>query len=394
MSRKKILWLASWYPSRIAPFNGDFIQRHAQAVSLYHDVTVLYVVRDEKSVVTKDILTEKTTVGNLTEHRLYYSVGNVPALFQKIVSQLRYHQLFKKAIRRYINENGTPDLVHVHVTLKAGLLAAWMKKKYGIPYVVTEHWTGYLPEAEDYFKKRPAYFQWLCTRIWSGAAAVSAVSQYLYGHLKKLIPDKEVCVIPNVVNTDIFQPELFQNPISYTSFIHVSGLSHQKNAEAILQAFAQVKEKSVPFQLHIIGPQCPSLMQLVQNLRLDTNVFFHSEVSQPQLAEQMHQAHALILYSRYETFGCVVIEANACGLPVIVSDIPTMHELVEEGVNGIFVPGENAAALAERLIWFINNRNSFDASHIARNTQERYNYKTVGLQFSNWYDSVLKNHKT
>lgn len=345
MNRKKILWLASWYPNKIDPFNGDFIQRHARAVSLYHDVTVLFVARDENGIAIKNDLPEETKNENLTEQRIYYSVNNILAPFQKIGSQLRYHQLFKKAIRRYINENGTPDLVHVHVTLKAGLLAVWMKREWNIPYVITEHWTGYLPEAEANYKKLPFYYRVSCTKIWKKAAAVSTVSDYLHGHLKKLMPAKEIDVIPNVVDTTLFQLR-FSSPEPYTRFIHISGLNYQKNAEAILLAFAYVQQQSVPFQLHIVGPQRSALIQLVHDLHLDNHVVFHAEVPQPQLAEQMHQADALILYSRYETFGCVVIEANACGLPVLVSNIPPMHELVEEGVNGTFAPGENSVALS------------------------------------------------
>ena len=392
MSRKKILWLASWYPNRIHPLNGDFIQRHARAVSLYHDVTVLFVMRDKSGAVTNDVLTEQATTENLTEKFIYYHAGNATGFFSKMVSQLRYRQLFKKAIQQYVLQNGKPDLVHVHVTLKAGALALWMKKRHGVPFVITEHWTGFLPEAEDYFKKGSALFQWLCRRVWRGAASISAVSGYLHGHLKKLLPAKDMRIIPNVVDTAVFQPKLFQNPMPQVRFIHVSGLGYQKNAEAIINAFAHIKEKGLLFELHIIAPQQSWLRQLVEDLNLSDAVFFHAEMPQAQLAEQMQKADALILYSRYETFGCVVAEAAACGLPAIVSAIAPMHELIEDGVNGVFAERENAAALAEKISWFINNRDRFKAAEIARNAQARFNYKTVGLQFGNWYDAVLKNN--
>jgi glycosyltransferase involved in cell wall biosynthesis len=389
-----ILWLPSWYPTKLDPFNGDFIQRHAQAVSLYHNVCVLFVVRDEKQVVTKIILEEESNNANLTERITYYTVGNVPAPLQKLVSYWRYTKFYKKAIRQYVEQHGLPDLVHVHVTLKAGLLATWIKKTWGVPYVITEHWTGFLPEAADNFKQQPAFFRHLCKQVWNSAASMSAVSQYLHEHLKKLTSAMEICVIPNVVDTTIFKPILFEIPITHTQFIHISGLGYQKNVDAILKAFAYVKEKQVLFQLHIFGPHTPHLLKLVHDLQLHTSVFFHLEVPQQQLAAQMQQADALILYSRYETFGCVVIEANACGLPVIVSDILSMRELVEEGVNGFFVPGDDAAALGEKLIWFCNNHHRFDAARIARRAQEQYDYKTVGLQFSNWYQAVLNNVNT
>jgi glycosyltransferase involved in cell wall biosynthesis len=385
-----ILWLPSWYPTKLDPFNGDFIQRHAQAVSLYHNVCVLFVVRDEKQAVTKTILEEESNNAHLTERITYYSLGKGPAPLQKFVSHRRYTKLFKKAIRKYIEQHGLPSLVHVHVTFKAGALAFWLKKQWGIPYVITEHWTGFLPEAPDNFRHLPAFFRLVCRRAWKHAASMSAVSKYLYGHLKKLASTTDMRVIPNVIDTSIFQPSLFQKSIASMQFLHVSGLNDQKNVEAILRACARVKQKLVSFRLHLVGPPRPHLQRLVHDLQLEEIVSFHPEVPQSQLAIQMQQADALILYSRYETFGCVVIEANACGVPVIVSDIPPMRELVEEGVNGLFAPSENATALAEKILWFVCNSSCFDASLIAQQAQAQYNYTKVGLQFSEWYCSVLE----
>lgn len=64
--------------------------------------------------------------------------------------------------------------------------------------------------------------------------------------------------------------------------------------------------------------------------------FLYEEMSQESLVKFLQPATALILVSSYETFGCVLIEANACGVPVIVSDIPVFHETVKQEVNGVF----------------------------------------------------------
>ena len=67
MARKKILWLCSWYPNKMEPFNGDFIKRHAEAVSLYEDVQVIYVVRDVNGKVTKGVLEVESEKNKLKE---------------------------------------------------------------------------------------------------------------------------------------------------------------------------------------------------------------------------------------------------------------------------------------------------------------------------------------
>jgi glycosyltransferase involved in cell wall biosynthesis len=108
-------------------------------------------------------------------------------------------------------------------------------------------------------------------------------------------------------------------------------------------------------------------------------------VTQPVLAAHMRKANALIIYSRYETFGCVVIEANACGLPVIASNIPVMHELIKEGENGFFVRGEDPEALAVALRSFSESPAIFDANRIAKDADARYSYESVGKIIGDWY---------
>ena len=52
---REILWLPSWYPNKLAPFEGDFIQRHAQAAALYNKIYVIKVVADDRAMITKKL---------------------------------------------------------------------------------------------------------------------------------------------------------------------------------------------------------------------------------------------------------------------------------------------------------------------------------------------------
>ena len=106
---------------------------------------------------------------------------------------------------------------------------------------------------------------------------------------------------------------------------------------------------------------------------------------QQVLSKQVQQSDALILYSRFETFGCVLIEANACGIPVIVSNLDVFHEIIEEGINGLFVEGENPVALAEKIKYFIAQKNNFNKNAIASYAAEKYNFKKAGQQFMELY---------
>ncbi|MFZ1260557.1 MAG: hypothetical protein WAQ93_08730, partial [Chitinophagaceae bacterium] len=130
MARKKILWLCSWYPDKMEPFNGDFIQRHAYAAALYNDIYVIHVAGDVTGE-AKGIEHVINRAEGLTEQIIYYNKST--SWFGKAVDYYRWSSIFKQAIRKYILENGKPDLVHVHIPFKAGLMAIRIKKKYGIP---------------------------------------------------------------------------------------------------------------------------------------------------------------------------------------------------------------------------------------------------------------------
>ena len=96
MPRKKILWLCSWYPSKLMPFNGDFIKRHAGAASLYNDIRVIHIVRDTKGIIIKDTLTEESGKNGLTEKIIYYYTPSFwVSLFDKYWSELKYRKLYK-----------------------------------------------------------------------------------------------------------------------------------------------------------------------------------------------------------------------------------------------------------------------------------------------------------
>lgn len=388
---KKILWLPAWYPNNTDPYAGDFIQRHARAAALFQAVQVIYVVRDKTGIITRNTLEENHSSGYLTEKIIYYYIrGSFIPFIDKIISNWQYLFLCIKELGKYIRQEGLPYCTHVHVVNRNALMAGWMKRKYGIRYVISEHWSVYLRESKPYFGDINWFFRFLWKKIMKGSSGVSVVSNHLGMALAKLETGLHYTVIPNVVDTDVFFPAAFHLQEANTHFIHISSLDFPKNAEAILEAFAILKKNNPLFILSIFGPPRSELRQLATDLGLGENVMFQNEVPQTALAESLRRSDGLILFSRYETFGCVLIEANACGIPAIVSDIPTFHEIIEEGVNGYFVPGGNAAALANKLQWFMEQGRNKSNQTIAAIAREKYNYPLIGQMFSNFYTTAVK----
>jgi glycosyltransferase involved in cell wall biosynthesis len=383
----KVLWLASIYPSKLFPYNGDFIQRHAQATSLFCQLEVMHIIKDEKGTITQNVKEISSSNNQLTERIIYYKPIKTSIRFiDRFLSSLKYKQLSRAAVKKYIAENGKPAFFHVHIAMKAGLTALWAKRKFKIPYLLSEHWGGYLHEAVPNIKDYNFIYHYYWNKIITGAKASTYVSAAFQKLMIKKYGIQNTLVIPNVVNTAIFYPGK-KIPDDKIRFIHISTMLYQKNPEAILRALALLKHE-FDFEIYICGPVTASQIELIAALELKPHVLIKGEVPQQELAKSLQQADALILYSRFETFGCVLIEANACGIPVIVSELEVFHEIVEEGVNGIFVPGENPEALAEKIKHFVKQKDNFDKNAIARNAADKYNYKQVGQQFINLYKNI------
>lgn len=393
MSRKRILWLCSWYPNKTEPYNGDFVKRHAEAVSIYCDVHIIHVARDKNAVSSATNSKESSLQPGLTEQIVYYNVSSTGG---KLIEQIRSHKkmirLYQQAIHRYIDENGKPDLVHVHTGMKAGLAALWMKKKFGIPYIITEHWSGFLDNADEKLNDTPLSFQKGWKKVIGGARAISAVSATLAKGLVKCFKIKSPLVIPNVVNTTIFsydEPNLNKN--SPPTFIHISGMQPLKNPQLILEAFQKLSTEFPEAKLYMIGAKPEKLVQKVS--QIGKQISFYEEMPQAGLADFIRQSTALILFSSYETFGCVIIEANACGVPVIVSDIPVFHETVKQATNGIFVEPGNIDALALAMKQAIKSNSHWDRNAVSANAAALYSYSVIGKQFLNWYEEIIQHSR-
>lgn len=332
---------------------------------------------------------QKKQSGNLTIYTVYYSSSLLSGAAEKLLSFRKYFSLQKKVYKEIVSEFGKPDIVHVHVPMKAGLFAQYLKRNFEIPYVVTEHWAGYTRECKPNIYDLGKTFIKLNNLVLKGAQLLLPVSEDLGMTIfKNFIPVKYE-VVPNVVNTTIFFPG--ERKVSPTlKLIHISNMDYQKNMEDVIKALAGWKKKGGVFELNCYGLSNAGIETVVKDHSLEGQVFFHGEVPQTILAKAMQQADALILYSRYETFGCVLIEANTCGVPVIVSDLPVFHEIVMENFNGVFVEGENPESLAKVFEEFSQKKDSFRRADIAAFAKRKYGYDTVGRQILSIYEKIIK----
>lgn len=382
-----VLWLASWYPNRTNSFNGDFIERHAKAVAPFvQQLTIIAAAKDETMGYNcSEVVHTKTN--NIDTYIIYYGRSHKSDAIEKIFSYRQFMQLHRKLYAKIIAAGGKPDMVHVHVAMKAGLFARELKRKYGIPYVVTEQWTGYFKEARPSIYTQGKLFRFFSKTVLKNASLLLPVSRYLGEIINRDVATVPFKAIPNVVDTGIFFPVQHQVQKAL-QLVHISVMGYQKNISAMIAALHLYKQEGGEFVLRVFGPPPESLLQQVTELGLNAEIVFMGEVTQDTLAPYLREADALLLYSRYETFGCVLAEANACGVPVIVSDFPVFHEFIAEGVNGTFAAPDNPAALATTIAAFSGNKTQFNREAIAVLARQKFCFDTVGKQIREVYTNI------
>jgi len=376
-----ILWLASWYPSKTMPYNGDFIQRHAYATAIYLNILVVHTIHDPNA--TDDIIYEVREQPNLKEIIIYFrDNGDTSTIWGKLRYNFRFYQATKSFISRLFLHRSLPRILHVHVPMKMGRVAIWIKEKWKIPFLLSEHSASYMPTAPDYFFKRSRFYQKNVQRIFAEAIAVTNVSETISLILQKIFTIRKISIIRNAVDEKLFfySPKLEGN----FRFVHVSTMNYQKNFDGLMNAFEKLYAVNHEVELLLVGP-----MPSTASVRLDRSpaklaVMCTGEVHYTEVARFMQEANSLVLFSRYENFPCVIIEALCCGLPVITTNAGGASEALKD-LNGIVIPIEDEIALLAAMKKMILEYAGYHRQSIAEDARLKYSYLTIGKNFEQLY---------
>ena len=380
------LWLASWYPNKLVPFDGDFIQRHAKATALAQPVHVVHVVKDIQGSVCKRLLIEESQNDNLRETIVYYKPCRTGwNRLDQLISFFTYYTVYRRYLNNLIKTEGKPLIVHLHVVMRAGLLALWLKKKWKLLYVVTEHWTGYEQASQDNYFQKNLFFRRATKKILQQASLLLPVSRFLGEAIQQVqpVPYK---VVANVTDTSLFSYTPYRPPTF--RFIHVSSMSYQKNIPGLLQVLKRLLQLTAKWECVMVGPADDDLKRCGQELGLQQQLVWTGELSYSDVARRMQEASAFVLFSRYETFSCVLIEAACCGLPVIAPRTGGIPENIPSWAGQLIEPGSEEALL-QAMRSVMENYEQYDKKKISERAAGLFNYKKIGQEIADIYTSVL-----
>lgn len=375
----KVLFLTPWYPHRYDAMSGLFVRKHAQAVVRQGVEVGVISMYHEPSITHNEIVDEM--VDGVREVILYTKKSGIIGELDGL------RRLWQYWHKRY----GVPDVVHLNVLTKQGLFARWLQVNYNIPFVVMEHWSGYLPENGDY---RGFMRKMLSQMILSHTKAVMPVSAKLMNAMKQCgLEHDNWQIVPNVVDDFFYEDTRCETRDTRFRFLHVSCFDNRaKNTLAIVEAVEQLSKQRNDFELVMVGTGQDIFFTrcLADNYNLVGRGFvqFVGEQTPQQVKEWMDASDCFVLFSNYETAAVVLEEAAACGLPIISTPVGIAEELIDD-TTGAIVPVKDIKSLVEDMSAMIDNVGKYDSNKI-REKAEKYSFDRVGRQLVEIYKKVIK----
>ena len=371
--RHKILFISSWFPNKLEPTNGNFVQRHAEAVSLFHNVEILHAIGDFNQ--KEKFVFDDEKINGIRTLIVYYKNSKNP--LQNFLRRMKAYQLGFKKMQK-------PDLVHGNVLHNNLLFAVYLKKKFGIPFVVTEHWTA-LREINR--NKLPFQKKMIAKFIGNQSSMLLPVSKDLEKGLKSLPIKTKMKVVPNVVDDTVFKPKTSEN--EKITFIHVSSLIPRKNPEKIIEAAINLWKKGFDLNLKIGGDgDIKPLMNQIEKSSFRDKIEIFGELTISEVAEKMKNADCFILFSDDENQPCVIAESFASGIKVISTNVGGISEFFPDNF-GILLEKVDVKLLEEAMIKVLNSELNSSKKEISHYAEQTFSKQKIAEKFSEIYNQVL-----
>lgn len=382
----KVLLLTPWYPHSDNPRLGVFVREHARAIAMQHEVTVIHFQARITRHTGLTLICEKDE--NLIVWRLTADVYGDP----RRVAQYLCAAVDETYQRLFIHRGF--DIIHAHVTYPGGVAAAYIGEKYGIPVIITEHASFFEALARSPWRKR------LMAYALGRAEYVVAVSELLAKTIQSHNLASNLIVIPNPVDLSLFSPPGAPPEEKGTIDLLSVGameLNDRKGWHLLLEAAARLKALLPGVRLHLVGdgPAKERHMRMAEVLGIEDHCIFYGFVEHNRVAELMRFCDIFVLPSYYETFSCVLIEALACGKPVVSTRVGIAPQIVDAEVGVLISPG-SVSELASALEAVVANLPEYKPAEIAKRAA-RFSLQEVAQAISSVYTQAkhtFKDRKT
>ena len=296
--------------------------------------------------------------------------GNVTTYYQPALS---WTKKFRKGnldeiircnelnFQAHVLDSGKPDLIWVQASYPGAFIGKFLSEKYQVPFSVHLRLGGFM-------------FQYLLDQVGSmktalldslkAASQLTTTSNFQRNELPGTLERAEV--VYNPVDIDFFRPP--NNNENGIEILSVGRLEEEKGFDLLIEAISRVP--SAILNLGGSGSLSKKLRRQAAMLRIEDRVNFMGEMSRLEVKEAMQKCSFYVLPSRYETFGNVLLEAMACGKPVVTTKCGGPQEMVP-GASGYFAD-INPNDLAKQIERMTENRSSFKTDATRNQVETTY----------------------
>ena len=374
-----VLIIPSWFSTIFNPQAGIFFKQQANALN-HTGIRVGLI----SSVVIWHRLISKNNISNFgynINEGLYpefiVAFPSIP-VFKGLNSAIQF--LFNKWLFiKYSRIYGLPDIIHIH-SVSSGKIALWIKENYNIPYIVTEHSSGF--KRNIYSKKQLKIFKKVFTHSQGNLAVSRSLADLL---IRKF--GTEFNVLPNMVDTECFKR---QDCAKKYTFVNVGFMMPNKKQDLLLKAFKELITEFPKATLAMVGdgPSKSYLEDLCREYNIEEAVDFLGQVENKELPDIYNSSKILVSASETETFGITIIEALSCGLPVVATRSGGPEDIITESYLGQ-LSDHSAEDLKDKMLLILKNIEKFDSEKIRRHVLNKYSKNTVVKNLLSIYNSVI-----
>lgn len=311
-------------------------------------------------------------------------VGGAAFLFVALLSLIR-------ARRRY-------DLIHAHGLSYVAPAAIIAGTFLGKPVIAQAHGAGMTGDVSILGR---SWLRSLRRRLLMRVDRYVVLTDQIGSELLGLgLDGRRVVKIPNAVDTSVFYPwvgdrRALRRKLGLSEedkmVIFVGRLVPGKRVDLLMRGLRQVRERVPEARLVLVGdgPLRSELEQIVVRLGLDSSVIFAG--NRPDVAAYMQASDMFVLPSEWEGLSIALLEAMACGLPVLVSDCDGNRELVTDGLDGIVFPRGNEKVLAQKIETLLLDTACAQrlAQAAVEKVQSQFRLESVAARFLELYETVV-----
>ncbi len=382
----KVLFLAGMYPTPEYPQKGIFCHEQVRALQkLNIDVDV---------VVPLPFYDKEAKCGEWK----FEGVKIRYVRFFKLPRAYDFHKTgthLYRALKKKINTSQY-DIIHADAALPTGYAAMLLSQKYHVPYVIHGHGLDvFLGESYEGYKNKEKIVC-ACEKAFANATAVIGVSEKVLEKISARVPiERKGYVAFNGVDVERFVPTPHQN--EKVRFISVGNLIWLKGHDYTIRSIKALVDKGYTnLHLDIVGRGNleEELKALVESLDLAKYVTFHGYIPYDKVRDMMQQSDAFVLPSYYEAFGCVYLEAMACGLPVVGCLGNGIDEVYEDGKEGFLIENKNQAQLTQVMERLLEKETCLEMGRKARKlVEEKCTWLRSAQSVIEIYLAAIKDYK-